>query len=469
MSKDEARSLKLFLNRTNEGNQRKDINLFNQIRKNKTTEAALCEKLSGGNKNTFYRLKNRLKTDIGKSLLVQHSTGSAEQEIFNNYMLSNHFYRRQEYEISGHYLILAERKALKFQNLELLNLIYSDQIKLARETLDKNPKDLIEKKKKNIKELNKISELDDLLAVLMYKIKTSQNYANRSDGILDLLSETIKENSSHEALKSNRSVRFKMYHGVSRTLLQNQDFLSLETYLIETINEFKKDQLFNKRNHDTKLQMLTYLCNALFKNEKYSDSLLCAENLLIAMREFNYQLYDKYIFYYYSVLYYNHSVADPGRALKILIEASEDDVIKRNPINSTFILLQLTVYYFTQQEHEKALEQLKNLHNNDGFEKLDEALKIKISILELLILLETNKIQPMEEHLRKMKTSRTKQNWNKKGCQREEIMLSVVELLTISRLPEDENMLNVLIKELEALDSRPDLVSYSDWLNRRIV
>jgi hypothetical protein len=92
--------------------------------------------------------------------------------------------------------------------------------------------------------------------------------------------------------------------------------------------------------------MLTYLCNALFKNDKHENSLLRAEQLLVAMREFNYALYDKFVFYYYNILYYNYCVLDREKALKILTEASKDDVIRRNPINNTFILLQLAVFYF---------------------------------------------------------------------------------------------------------------------------
>ena len=467
MTKDEARCLKLFLNRTTEGAHRKDIYLFDQLRRNNTPEDFLCEKLSGGNRNTYYRLKNRLKTDIGKSLLAQHATGSSEQEIINSYVLANLFFRRQEYEICGHYLSMAERKARQFQNLELLNLIYSDQIKLSRETLDKNPTELIEKRKMNRQELSKISELDDLLALLMFKIKASQNYATKSDNILDLLSETIKVHSSEAALRSSPIVRFKMYHGVSRILLQNQDFLSLETYLSETLNEFEQDQLFNKRNHDTKLQMLTYLCNAFFENEKYSGSLECAEKLLLAMREFNYLLYDKYVFYYYSVLYYNHSVTDPPKALKILLEASEDDVIKKDAINTTFILLQLTVYYVTQTTYEKAHEQLKQLLVSSGFDKLDDALIIKIALLELLILSEIGEVNAMEECLIKMKKHQSKHNWKEKGCQREGIMLSVIELLTMNRSPKEEQTLAGLIADLGTTNNRSDLINYSDWLKRR--
>ena len=148
LTKDEVRSLKLFLNRTNESSERKDIFLFDQLRKQNKGEEEICEQLYGNNKNNYYRLKNRLKEDIGRSLLSQHSKATPDQEAINDYLLANQFFRKQEHEIAAHYLKKAEKRAAQIHNLELLDIIYSEQIKLARETLNVNPERIIETKKK---------------------------------------------------------------------------------------------------------------------------------------------------------------------------------------------------------------------------------------------------------------------------------------------------------------------------------
>jgi len=466
LTKDEVRSLKLFLNRTNESAERKDIYLFDQLRKHSKGEEEICKQLYGNNKNNYYRLKNRLKEDIGRSLLSQHSKATPDQEAINDYLLANQFFRKQEHEIASHYLKKAEKRATKIHNLELLDIIYSEQIKLARETLNVNPERIIETKKNNRKELNKLSELDDLLAVLMYRIKTSQNYVAQSDSVLSLLSDTIHAYSSEETLRKNPVIRFKIYHGVSRILLQNQDFVSLESYLKETFNTFEKDKLFTKRNHETKLQMLTYLCNALFKNDKHENSLVCAEQLLVAMREYNYSLYDKFVFYYYNILYYNYSVLDRNKALKILNEASKDDVIRRNPINNTFILLQLAVFYFDESDYKKASGQIKELQDNEKFESLDNALKIKVMILDAMTATELNTAEMLEESMKTIKADQSKQNWKKIGCEREELMAKIIPLLVINRSSKEDKALEKQLKELEASDIRSDLVNYGEWLKK---
>ncbi len=467
LTKDEVRNVKLFLNRTNESADRKDIYLFDQLRKFQKDEAQVATKLYGDNKNSFYRLKNRLKEDIGKSLLVQHSKSSAEQDVINDYLLASHFFSKREYEITRHYLGRAERKAHQIHNLELLDLIYSEQIKLERETVLNNPEELIRKKRDNRNQLNKLSELDDLLAMLMYRIKVSQNYASKSDTVLDLLSETIHDYSSEENLKANPVVRFKIYHGVSRILLQNQDFVSLEAYLKETLISFEQDKLFNKRNHDTKLQMLTYLCNALFKNEKYQESLDWAEKLLVAMREHNYLLYDKYLFYYYNSLYYNYTVLDGQKSLKILMEASEDEVIQQEPLNLTFIILQMAVYYFDDENYKRARKELIKLQMNDGFEKLDVGFRIKVLLLEIMAAVELEDSDFVESKLRRLRAAYGQINWNEVGCAREDILGQIIPLLIIARNEKEEVLLSHLVANLRSTDARADLVNYHDWINKK--
>ncbi|MBL4705994.1 MAG: hypothetical protein JKY54_15825 [Flavobacteriales bacterium] len=437
------------------------------MRKQQNSDEVIAKKLYGDNKNTFYRLKNRLKEDIGKSLLVQHSKETIEQEIINDVLLANHFYRKREHEITKYYLKKAEKKAIQAHSLDLLELIYSDQIKLARETVKNNPEKIIQKKRENRQRLNKLSELDDLLAVVMYRIKASQNYSSKSDNILELLSKTIQDYTSEENIKANPVVRFKIYHGVSRILLQNQDFVSLEAYLKETLTSFEDDDLFNKRNHDTQLQMLTYLCNALFKNEKHQESLEWAEKLLVAMRLYNYELYNKYLFYYYNSLYYNYSVINRDKASKILEEAAEEEVIQQEPLNITFIILQLAVYYFDEKAYKKARKQLTMLQLNDGFDQLDPAFKIKIILLEAMTVVEINDMDLVEDKLKRLEVDYSRLNWNEIGCDRELIMTKIIPLLIINRDAKEEARFSKLKYELKNHDSRLDLINYQDWVQQK--
>ncbi len=143
LSKEENRNVTLFLNRTNADKERKDVTLFDYVRKNKckVNEEQILKRLyhNTEDKNSFYRLKNRLVNDINKSLLQLHFDKNSYNAVLNLYSLSKVFIQKGEYGIAYNYLLEAESKAIKNEFFDLLDLIYSDFIKLSHESLNYNP------------------------------------------------------------------------------------------------------------------------------------------------------------------------------------------------------------------------------------------------------------------------------------------------------------------------------------------
>jgi len=74
MNKEELRTFKLLSNRIKTPNVRKEFLLLSYYkRKGKEyNEEKISKKLYGDNKNAFYRLKNRLLSNIINSLTFQH-------------------------------------------------------------------------------------------------------------------------------------------------------------------------------------------------------------------------------------------------------------------------------------------------------------------------------------------------------------------------------------------------------------
>ena len=103
--------------------ERKDLLLFDFIKKSDSTdEGQIAAKLYGKNKNAFYRLKNRLLTDLNKSLLLQHINYEEDLSILQNLLLSRVFKQKQENKVAEIYLKKAEQKAEQTEAYELLNL-----------------------------------------------------------------------------------------------------------------------------------------------------------------------------------------------------------------------------------------------------------------------------------------------------------------------------------------------------------
>ena len=97
LSKEEIRNFKLFVTRTNNSVDRKDILLFDSFRKNgkEIDEDEVFKKLyTSDDKNPFYRLKNRLLEDVGLSLLLLNYNQNAVNFVLNNFLLAKLFIQK---------------------------------------------------------------------------------------------------------------------------------------------------------------------------------------------------------------------------------------------------------------------------------------------------------------------------------------------------------------------------------------
>jgi hypothetical protein len=475
MTKEEIRNFKLFLNRTEKATVRKDEQLFDFIRKQfpEYDESKILKRLyESDDKNALYRLKNRLFEDIGKSLTLHYYDATEYNIILNFLFLSRLFQNKGQTQTAFYYLTKAFRKANENEQLEWLDIIYGEFIRLSHETIEINPEEYILKRKENRSKLSKMQEIDDILAALIYRIKVSQNFAKENTEILQLLQRTINDFAKSKEVKNSPVLRFKIYQSVSRILLQQQDYKSLEKYLLKTFEEFSKEKLFNKNNHDTKLQMLTYLINSLFKNKKIDLSLEYVDLLKSAMLEFGKVLYDKYLFYYYNSLVINYSVKNTDKAIEILNEAKENSSIKKLPIYNVFVYLNLAVLNFDKKNFKEALKSLVKPMMQDAFKHLDEAWHLKLAVFELMIrfeLLDFDYLEHKSERIKKEYSALLK----KEEYSRQKQMVTAIDKMVKSDgIKKDKQLLkeiNMLLEgELSNSSSDSDIINYSDWLKMKI-
>jgi tetratricopeptide (TPR) repeat protein len=388
LSKEEVRFFKLFAHRQQSNDERKDILLFDLIRKNgvEVDDDKLHKKLYGeGDKNSFYRLKNRLIEDINKSLSLQHYSDNELLFIYHLMSLVRIYIGKNEFQLAFHFLRKAEQWALKIENHELLDNIYGEFIQLSHQLLIINPEKYIGLRIENSVKVSQLRQMDDLLAVVSYRLKVSQNFGEKQNNLLELLENTTQQFVNEPSVVKTARFRFKLYGLVSQLLLQKKDFLNLEVYLLKSWETFNKENLFNKNNHDSKLQMLTYIVNTLFKNKKINDSLAYAEKLNIAMKEYNNLFFDRYEIFYYNSLVNNYSTYDVNKAIELLKEMQQNKNVNKVPFYELFIYLNLATSYFDLKQFNQSIKNLNKLYLIDAFKKADDTLKFKISIAELII------------------------------------------------------------------------------------
>lgn len=120
-------------------------------------------------KNSFYRLRNRLLQDLNKSTLIQHYDDDETGYTLHLLALEKFYFSRNNTRVANYFLKKAEAEARKTENFELLDIIYGDFIRLSHELLSINPEEYIQKRKENQEQIRQLRAIEDILAVVSYK------------------------------------------------------------------------------------------------------------------------------------------------------------------------------------------------------------------------------------------------------------------------------------------------------------
>lgn len=474
LNKEEIRFFKIYSSRISSNQPRKDIELFDIVRKEREQfdeDAASAKLYPEGSRNPYYRLKNRLKSDLSKCLMLQHFDDEDVTQAINVYNLARHYMSRNVYSLAEHFLGKAEKRALAIENLELLDLIYTEFIRLSQETLTINPETYIFKRQENELRLKSLRQIDDILATVKYKLKITQNFSPVDNPVVDMLQETVQQLSDSKELKGSSALRFKIYQAVSQILLQQHDYSNLEDYLRVTYAEFDGEKLFNRSNHQTKLQMLTYMVNALFKNDKSEESLEWAEKLQAAMEEFDRLHYDRFLFFYYNSLVINYSKVDMEKAISILHDLEHNEKLKKTPFYIVFVYLNLSIFHFDLGDFRESIKRLNQLYLHERFANTAESLKFRIAILEILIRLELGDTDFLEYRMKQIKKDFSEQLENQENV-REEMLLELISEMFLKgkslRSDEMKDRIKLFTKTTSPRSEDAELVNYNRWLEQKI-
>ena len=246
LTKEEKRNANLFLTRTNNHNERKDLLLFDAINKSETfldkKEDSFIKQHYENNRNAYYRLKSRLIEDILISLNMFHAASNQEYIVMSYVITANIFQSKNQQELAYYYLKKAEKKANEAKLIMLLDLVYSKIILYSQNNLNIDPQVYVKKRRANNTELQKLNELDEVLSVVTHQIKTTQNYG-KSNKVVPALLKKVNELTDAKSLKRNANLRLKLYDTISRLLLQKQNYTELEVYVKKTYAEFQKEHL----------------------------------------------------------------------------------------------------------------------------------------------------------------------------------------------------------------------------------
>lgn len=402
LSKDELRFVKFYLG--NNGNAaRKDEMLLDYVRKSGAgfNEDKIIGKLgySTKDKNSYYRLKNRVLQDVGDGLNLLYSHKDDLCELHHYLSIYHIYYNKALFKPCLFYLRKAERLAKRIENYELLDNIYANFIRLSADIMEVDPEEYIIQREQNAALVDSLSRIDNMLATLNYRLKLTQNFGVADKQLLKDLQVQAKTISAKTGSGYGKQLQTRVYKAISQVYLQQHNYEALESYVKENLQRFEKAGWFNKDNHELKLQMLTYYANALHKNLKYKESLQQGELLGSELKLYGNLFYDKFLFFYYNIQIANYAVIDSARALKALNDFEAEMRKKKNYYYDVFIYLNRAGLLYDLGKHKEALKSLVRLYVNDSYRQADVAFKFKVEVSELIISYEAGDLESLEQRI----------------------------------------------------------------------
>ncbi len=468
MTKEEVRFFRLFVDRQDYSFTRKDKELFDLYRDQgeSINERLIAEKWYGksAGMNSFYRLKNRLLAIVNKSLVVQHMEEDESMKLLYGLLIYEHHYSRKNYKVAAYYLNKLERSAEKEEHFSLIDLILNEQIKLAADYTTANPKEIIAKRFLNAQKNEPIAALDQVLAQIHFDLKVSQNYGQQNTTLYEYLEQLLKKTSFENEWKNSRVFQVKFFDAISQILLQQHDYVKLETFAQEAIVLFKKKKWFDKTHHEIALKMHTYWVNALFKNGRYTQSLKAAGALKNEMEKFDRMLEDKYLIFYYNALIINYSVIDPIQAISLLEKLKFEKKIQSESFYFHFVLINLAILHYRDKNYEKAIDHIIDLSTRSSFKKAAPLLQLKLAVLELMIRLERKEFDIIL-YRNKQILRQFKSEFDSIEGLRQREMLSLIGMLSKPKLVKDwkKKLQEFISNRDSSLPEDADLIDYDRW------
>jgi len=382
---EDIRCYTVWTKRTRSDKERLDLELVTYIKKNKTEDEFIREYYAN-NRNAYYRLKNKVVEDIGKSLVIQYWNKDEWIKLVNLVCIARLYHQKQLFNLSLHQLEKAEKLAFQLEDPQLIDWVLTEIIRMGSYLNIKQLTNSIAKRNENRKLLFKLHQIDDITALLENRIRTTQNLTNKDQSVIDWVNNYIDSlEDIQDDIKKSRTLRFKIAKIIVRVLVQEKKYADLENYLKENIDYLKSSGFFTQSNYKEFLELMIYLLNAMYYNKKYQECLTYSAHFLNALEQFDRLYYSNYIFYYYNNLINIYSAIDPLKALATIDEYEKKEKVNKDSYNYFYILIQRMMLKYQLNNLTNALKTITKIKVHPFYEKIDRELQIKLYVSELML------------------------------------------------------------------------------------
>jgi len=391
LTSDEVRRFKILSNRFKADEEKKLLVLFDAIRAGdfKDIEEEVIRQFYGDtdakSKNSYYRLRNKLLSNIEKSLLFYHFNYRNSLESYSNIQLATLYRERGLYKEALYNLKKAEKVAFSHDQFNLLEVIYDEMLNLSN-SLELDIEKILANRKENQHKLEILRANGEILGVITQQLlKRNYSRSKRSESIIETLESIRDRLEEHKNFFQSGSGKIMIMKTVVSILIQKTAYRELEEYVKNVFEDFESNDLFSHDNHNTRLLMRVWWINSLLKTLKLEEAEQVTDCFYSDLQMYDRQNFNQYAFHYFSAKIYCFKLTgrldEAGEALK---EALSHNAILEDERTHLYLRLSLVDQYFCQMLFPQAIEVLKKITQHKKFNLFDEELQFYIYILEIV-------------------------------------------------------------------------------------
>jgi len=396
-SKEEQLQFISFLERKNKRTDIKNIQLFKLLQNEYLSSKDIGIKLYGNQKKgAYYALRKRLFQSIiefsANSSLEDEN--SLQMDVIKYILAARNYLQQKQYKVAYKILNKAENISLEHHLFPMLNEIYHTQIQFAHAypeiDLDAIIKKFNSNKGKHV--------LEDQLNIVYAKIKYQLTHSNHSD-FKTVLERTLKAHNLNSIDKLSFKSLYQLVSIASVSAFTTKNYLNIESFLINTYTSILayKDKEKQPFYH---IQILYHIANTLFRNKKFKASKNYLEYMHKLMLQHKRKYYNTFKLKYHLLLSLNYNYSNKQAEAISLLEP----ILKKKHVDIESVLdirLSLVMFYFQQNELQKAHKILSKFYHSDTWysKKMGMEWVIKKHLIELLLHIELGNIDLAESKL----------------------------------------------------------------------
>lgn len=389
LTPDERKEFRKFIQRNRFKNQRIDLDLFNLLCQESTQEKGeIFNQLyqHEADRNAYHSVRKRLVKHLNDFIYLNQlgTEETLEAEITKNLILVRHLFRNNLEKLAWKYIRKSENLAEKAELNDQLQLIYELQIEHYDPLwLDCTLKELVKKRRK----IAELAQEDQNLKIIgsfvkqeLQKVKIKAQDIDL-ERILDLLLNTFD---MKDSLFRRPKLRYNFILIARRIILANKDFYSFEAYLIENYKKISDSGYFDVKPSQ-RLTILYYIAHTLYRNKKFSEAILYLNQSLPYFEQVERSTHHRFHVKFHLLRAASENLAGNLKE-SIQILENLNSVKFATHEDELNVKLNLSVYYFQQEEYKKANQLLLKIGRTDNWleKNMGVEYRIKKSLIELI-------------------------------------------------------------------------------------